>query len=168
MWMMCPYSPHWIGVKAFQSASSVFSGLPEQRPEPRGIVLLWRIKIPHNLPCHHTPLGVKSVLVIFYGSQSVSSDFENKKPLNLKHWIFMHWSNVSGRYASEYNSSNFQTNDVHHYFSMLKNIIFNVRKLDMQNADAKLNVKNSIEVFSTSPNPTCQFQLQNEMYEIQC
>jgi hypothetical protein len=51
---------------------------------------------------------------------------------------------------------------------MFKNIIFNVRKLDMQNADAKLNVKNSIEVFSTSPNPKCQFQLQNAMYEIQC
>ena len=27
---------------------------------------------------------------------SVQSDFENKKPLNFKHWIFMHWNNESG------------------------------------------------------------------------
>ena len=26
------------------------------------------------------------------------NNFENKKPLNIKHWIFMHWSNVSEFY----------------------------------------------------------------------
>ena len=35
-----------------------------------------------------------------YGSKWVSLDFENKKPLNFKHWIFMHWNDVSEFFAA--------------------------------------------------------------------
>jgi hypothetical protein len=42
--------------------------------------------------------------LFFYGSKSVASDFEKKKPLNSKHWTFMHWFNGYGFFASEFNS----------------------------------------------------------------
>ena len=59
---------------------------------------------------------------------NLSSDFENKKPLNFKHWIlFMHWNNISGFLASEFNSFNFQQIISHLYFSVLKNPKSNIQ-----------------------------------------
>ena len=59
-----------------------------------------------------------------YGSKSVPSDFENKKPLNSKHWICMHWNEVSGFFASEFNS----INHIQLYFSILKNSKSNIQR----------------------------------------
>ena len=58
-----------------------------------------------------------------YGSKSVPSDFENKKPLNSKHWIFMHRNNVSG--------FEFQSNQRPHLKFLTLNLwfwIFNIEK----------------------------------------
>ena len=89
-----------------------------------------------------------------YGSKSVPSGFENKNTLNYKHWIFMHWNNLSDFFASEFNSLHFH---IHLYLSMLKNSTFK-----------NSTFKYSSQIFSTSQNSVRQSHHHNSMYEIQC
>ena len=67
------------------------------------------------------------------------------KTLNFKHWIFMHWNNVSDYFPSSELNSIVKVKKCNRLNSDSKfNItIFNVPKFNMSNSAAKFNIRNS-------------------------